>query len=523
MDESDESERSDKSDGAERGGQLGIAVWLLGSATLAAHLLTANGYGIFRDEFYYIACSKHLAFGYVDHPPLSILILAAWRALFGDSLVSLRFLPGVAHAAIVILFGMIARELWAGRFGQAFAALSAAIMPVLLGVSSFYSMNPFDALFWAACVYVLCRIFTTQNVRLWLLFGIVAGFGLVNKFSVGFLGLALPVGLLFSQQRKHLLSPYLYAGGAVAFLIFLPHVLWQLQHDWITLEFMHNAAQHKNSPTDPIKYFLDQVLVAHPLLVPVWLAGIVYGLRAEAMRPFRPFAIMFVGLFFFFSLTRGKSYYLAPAYALVVPVGALVLERLTRERFTWMRPVAFVVATLGGLALAPLAVPLLPVERLIAYQSALGIGNIKEEVGHGAPLNQHFADRFGWKEFADDVAKLYRQLPEEERDKCVILCNNYGEAGAIDFYGRNLELPHAISPHNNYWLWGPDGASPDIIIVAGWTGVDIAKKGLFESGGEVARSVHPYSEEHEIPIFVFRNLKPPLSIAQLWADYKKLI
>ncbi|MDZ4859280.1 MAG: glycosyltransferase family 39 protein, partial [Candidatus Hydrogenedentes bacterium] len=255
---------------------LSPGVWAMGALALLLHLVTANGYGIFRDEMYYIACSDHLALGYVDHPPLSIAILAAWRAIFGESLFALRIPPGIAHATTAIFFGLIARELGAARFGQCFAALAAALMPAYLGTSSFYSMNGFDVTFWAVLVYLLCRILRTGDARLWLVFGVIAGFGLQNKFSVAFLGMALAVALVLCLQWKQLRAPQLYLGGAIALAIFLPHVYWMYSTDWITLEFMRNASSSKNADTNPLKYFLDQILMAHPLLLPVWIAGVVY-------------------------------------------------------------------------------------------------------------------------------------------------------------------------------------------------------------------------------------------------------
>jgi 4-amino-4-deoxy-L-arabinose transferase-like glycosyltransferase len=501
---------------------VGIAVWCIAGATLVLHLATATGYGIFRDEFYYIACSEHLALGYVDHPPLSIAFLAAWRAIFGDSMLSLRIPPSILHAGVVLLFGFISRELGARKFGRMLAALAAAIMPVYLGSMSFYSMNAFDTFFWALCIYILCRIINTGNARLWLLFGLIAGLGLQNKFSVGFLGAALVAGLILSPHRKHFLSPYLYAGGAIALIIFFPHIVWLYKNSWITFEFMRNASLHKNSPTNPLKFFGDQLLMAHPLLLPVWLTGIVYCLVSPRVRAFRMFSIMFVGLFFFFSLTRGKSYYLAPAYALVMPAGAIAFERLCGGRM-WAKAILLALFAITGAAIAPLAVPIFPPDTLLRYQSALGIKAGKQEIGHDAALDQHFADRFGWKELVTEVSNVYAQLPEAERAKCAILCSNYGEAAAIDFYGRKLGLPNAIATHNNYWLWGPRNASPEILMTVGSVGPGIAKANVFESGGEVARSRHPLAEEDEVPICVFRNLKPPATIAALWERNKEMI
>lgn len=509
-------------DGAESRGVLCPWVWAVVVAVLGVHLATAGGYGIFRDELYYIACSERLDWGYVDHPPLSIAFLAAWRAVFGDSLVSLRIPPAMAHAAVCLLFGMIGRELGAGRFAQGFAALAAAVMPVYLGTSSFYSMNAFDTVFWAVAVYILCGIVARGRPHLWWVFGAVCGLGLQNKFSVGFLGMALVLGMLFTAQRKQFLVPQLYFGGAVALLLFLPHLVWMARHDWLTLEFMRNASADKNAATNPIKYFGDQLLMAHPILAPVWIAGVVYGWVSERLRPYRMFAIMFVTLFLFFSMTNGKSYYLAPAYALVMPAGAMAIERFTAIRGQWLRPAAAGLVAVAGAVLAPLAVPLLSPDALTRYQERLGISAPREEHGHTSVLSQHFSDRFGWKELAEAVAEVYRQLPEHERAKCAILCSDYGEAGAIDFFGKELGLPPAIATHNNYWIWGPRNASPDVIIVVGGLCHSIQEMGIFESGGEVARRKHPYALEGNVPIGVFRGLTGT-TVEELWANGKDMI
>ncbi|HRI87833.1 MAG TPA: glycosyltransferase family 39 protein, partial [Candidatus Hydrogenedentes bacterium] len=365
---------------------VALGVWAMGALALLLHVVTANGYGIFRDELYYIACSKELALGYVDQPPFSIVLLAAWRAIFGESLFALRLPPGLAHAATAVVFGFIARELGAARFGQSLAALLAALLPVYLGTSSFYSMNAFDVLFWALLIFVLCRIIATQNAKLWLLFGVIAGLGVQNKFSVAFLAIALAAGIVLTMQWKYLRSPYPYIGGAIAFLIFLPHVYWMHSTDWVTLEFMRNASSMKNAATNPLKYFLDQLLMAHPLYLPIWIAGIVYLFRAQSLRAYRIYAVMFVFLFFFFSLTNGKSYYLAPAYSLVLPAGALAIERFAQRRGAWFRPAALALAALAGLIIAPMAVPLLSPEGILRYEQALGLKPPRDEKGHDAAL-----------------------------------------------------------------------------------------------------------------------------------------
>lgn len=497
-------------------------IWALGLINVALHMAFANGYGIFRDELYYLVCSERLDWGYVDHPPFSIGLLALQRALLGDSLYAIRFLPSLAAGLAVVLFGLIAREMGGGRYAQVLASVTALVMPAYHGMSSFYSMNSLDVLFWCAIVLVVCRIANSGDTRLWLLVGVLAGFGLQNKFSVAFLGSVLVVGLALTQHRKHFSSPYLYAGGAIALLIFLPNLIWMYRTDWITFEFMRNAGKYKNTPTDPIQYFADQFLMAHPFTLPVWLGGIAYCLFGAAVRPYRLFAIMFVSLFVLFSLTNGKAYYLAPAYGLVVPAGALAAERaLGRPRTRWMRGALAAVLIAGGALTAPLALPILPPETLTAYELALGMSSPREEVGHTAALGQHFADRFGWEELTHAVSNVFESLDADERTRCAVVCSNYGQAAAIDWFGRRYGLPNAISGHNNYWLWGPRGATGEVVIAVG--GVYQGLRDLFEEGVEVARVGHPYAIENDVPIWLFRRMKAGLSVEGVWANARELI
>ena len=216
---------------------------VIAAAALVIHLLTANGYGYFRDELYYIACSRHLAFGYVDHPPLSILLLALNRYLLGDSLLALRFLPAVAASVLVLLTARLAKEVGADAYGQTLAALSVLATPVFLVTDSFYSMNAFEPIFWTAAAYVIARLINTGDDRLWMLFGVVAGLGIENKHSMLFMCFGIAVGILLTPARRLIFSRWLLVGAVVAFALFLPNLIWEANNHWATLEFMHNATR----------------------------------------------------------------------------------------------------------------------------------------------------------------------------------------------------------------------------------------------------------------------------------------
>lgn len=481
------------------------------------HLATNGRYGIFRDELYYFDCATHLDWGYVDHPPLSIAVLAATRALLGDGVWAIRLTVVLAGAASVFLMGYLVQQMGGRRFAQAVACIALIIAPVLLVFGGFYSMNVFDLLLWIAAACVLVRIVNTGNPQLWLLFGLVCGLGLQNKLSMLFFGVALVPALALTPLRSHFRQWQLYAGGALAGLIFLPHVLWQVAHDWPTLAFIRNATEHKNIDVGAVGFATEQILLLHPLLLPLWVSGLFYGLFATSARRYRVFAWIFLFVFVFLALNNSKSYYLAAASPLVYALGALGLERLVGPRAR-LQGVVLAVIVVGGLITLPLGVPVLSAEQLIRYQVALGLKAPQMENNAGSDaLDQHFADRFGWKELTDAVATAYDGLSEEEQAQCAILAQNYGEAGAINYFGRAHGLPRALSGHNSHALWGPGDATGAVVIVIDSPNAREELAALFTHvtpGPE--NPSHPYAMnfERNRVLYICRGLKEP--IAELW-------
>ena len=335
-----------------------IPLGLIAATNLALHLLVLKGYGFFRDEFYFVACSKHLAFGYVDQPPLSSVLLAGMRLLFGDSFLGLRLLPILAGALLVFVVGMIARELGGGLFAQLLAALAIVVGPLFMFAFHFYSMNPFDILLWSVAALIVIRIIRTGDERLWLLFGVVAGVGLMNKISMLFFGFGLFVGLLLTRQRKHLLSGWFWGGGAIAGLIFVPHIAWQMRYNWPTLEFMANAQKFKMLAMSPGSFLGQLMLEVNPFTLPVWLAGLFYFFLDREGRRFRVFGWAFLTILVVFLLQSAKPYYFGPIFPLIFAGGAVLLDRAL-ARAGLVKAVLVLALLLGGCIAAPLALPIL--------------------------------------------------------------------------------------------------------------------------------------------------------------------
>ncbi len=492
----------------------------LALADVGLHLAFSTRYGYFRDELYYLACANHLDFGYVDHPPLSILMLWVERALFGSSLPALRLFPALLGGALVFMTGAFAREFGGGRSAQVLAAVAAFASPILLGLASFYSMNAIEPLFWLGAAWIVVAIIKTGRDRLWLWFGVLAGVGLQNKISMAFFCFGIVVGLLLTENRRFLWSKWLWMGGALAVAIFLPHIIWQVQHGFPTLEFIANAQANKIYHAPFAEFVAQQVLLMQPFTAPVWLAGLWYCFATSDGRRFRVLGWTYAVIFGVFVLQGAKAYYLVPLYPILLAPGAALIERWGRERaWSWLAPAAIGTVAVAGALTAPMALPILPPSTFTSYATALGLAEgVRMERHTVGRLPQHFADMFGWPAKAEAVARIYQSLPPEERMVTAIYADNYGRAGAIDFFGARYGLPPAISGHNSYWLWGPGERPPRNLIAMGGSRKDLEQ---FCTTVTVAAVLHcdlcmPF--ENDVPVYLCRGLKLPVD--QIWPRAK---
>jgi len=488
---------------------------------LVFHCIFNNRYGYFRDEFNYLICSDRLAWGYVDQPPLLPFLLRITRVILGDSLRSIRFLPALAISSVVVLTTLIAREFGGGRFAVLLSAVAFVIAPVFLSDGSLVTTNCLEPLLWMGCVY-FAILAVKRDSRYWLLFGVVAGLGLEEKYSILIFGFGIAVGLLLTSQRKFLLNKWLWFGGVIALLIFLPNLIWNIQHHWPFLELMHNIkAAGRDVELSPLQFFAQQLLLVHPLNALIWIPGAVALIVSARFRHFRFLGWCYVVCFVTFVVLKGKNYYLAPIYPMLLAAGAVVIENLIeRTRQFWLKPAMIVVLLVGGAWFAPLVVPVLSVDQFIAYMHKLPFDVPRSEHSHErAVLPQHYADQFGWEEITAKTAEAWSKLSAEEKTDCGIFAQDYGQAGAIDFFGKRYGLPPALSGHQTYYLWGPRGYSGQCMIV-----LDDDKETLeqlFEHVEFVGTSAdNPYALEREISVWICKGSKFG-SLDQLWPKVKK--
>jgi hypothetical protein len=493
---------------------------IFGAIALLVHLLTNGRYGYFRDELYYIACGRHLAFGYVDQPPLSILLLRLSELFLGESLFAIRFLPALAGAAIVALTGIIARELGGRVWAIALACAATLCALFYLAVGNFFSMNAFEPLFWMGAVYLLVRIINGGAPTLWLWFGVVIGLGLENKHSMVFFGAGILVGLLLTPERRHFAQKWIWFGALIAFVLALPNFLWEARYHWPTYELLSNIGHsNKNVALSPIQFIVQQAVFLNPGTLPLWLGGLFWLFGSREGRRYCIIGIIYLVTLAEFIVLHGKSYYLAPAYPMLFAAGGVAVERLFATRLKWIKPVFIGVIIAMGALCAPLMLPILPPDKLVAYMRAIHMEPPRTETLHTAALPQIFADQFGWEQIVGSLANAYHHLRPEDEKRAAIFCQNYGEAGAIDFFGPKLGLPPAISGHQNYFLWGPRDWTGEIILVLDTNDDDERELfGSVEDLGQVASSPWAMPFERRRHIYLCRDLK--MSVRELWPRVK---
>ena len=512
-------ERTNPSSSGWPGGPAIVAS--LAAVKLLLHVATAANYGLFVDELYFLACGEHLAWGYVDMPPLTAFQAWLARAWFGDSLYAIHLFPALAGAGIVLLIGALARELGGGRYAQGLAALAAVVAPSWLYVHSYLSMNSVELLLVAGCALVLVRIIKTGNTKLWLALGTLAGVGMLNKHTMLMFGFAFIVSLALTAERRFLWNRWFVAGGMIAVVLFLPNLVWMWQHHFPHLELLANIKRNRrNVSLSPFAFIGQQILMMHPAALPVWVAGLWHFLAAKDGRRFRALGLAYLVSLGFLLAGDGRTYYLLPAYPMLIAGGATVIEsRLRRRALLWVRPAYMILIAITGALLVPVTLPALPPETYIRYTKALGVTQPRIERRQASALPQLFADRFGWPEMAQAVASAYQAIPAAERQRTAIFGQDYGQAGAIDFYGPRLGLPKALSGHLTYWYWGSLGYTGEAMLVMGDRREVLERE--FEKVQKVGTVGHPYAmRSQHWDLFLCRGPKGWKNLQELWPRLK---
>jgi hypothetical protein len=512
------------------------ALWLavlFGSAklllTFGLTLYTQKiGYSYFRDEFYYIACGRHLAWGYVDHGPLVAVQARVGELLFGDSLFAIRIFSAIAGGVMVFLGGLVAWALGGRRPAQALTMLGLICCPQYIGTDGFLSMNSFEPMFWTFGVLALVLLLNGRPERLWWpMLGIASGFGILNKPSMPMFLVALLLGLLCTSERRVLFSRWALVGILLTLFIPLPYLAWQYQNQWPMAEFLHNSVMyHKNVTLGPLAFFLAQFANMQPLNALLWISGVIALLRGKSIQRGGWLGLAFLFFFIMAFLSHAKDYYLAPIYPAFFAAGAVAWEnrfassRLVQREKMFAFPVFEASLVFTTAIILPMASPVLKPASWVRYTKALHLPHDNTETVATGPLPQFFADRFGWQQEADIVISAYRTLSPQEQQNVCIFGNNYGEAASIDFFNRlqRAGLPSAISGHNTYYLWGPHQCDPNVsIAVISDSLSEISMK--YSSVTVLGHLDNPYAMPYEHKnIYLLRNRRADAPFR--WSDEK---
>ena len=492
----------------------GVIIGVVTAVTAAVHLATAGRYGMMRNELYFLVCGWHPAFGYADQPPLVPLLAAATQA-FGHNIWMLRLPVVIAATLLVPLTAALARLLGGNRRAAVIAAIAAAAAPALAGMATTLTTTSFEPIGWTLVAYLVTRAIVREDRRAMVWAGLTAGLSLLAKYGMVMWLLPMAVGLLLGEGRRILAWRETWIGAGIAAAMVAPTLVWQAANGWPFLEIIGNHAQG-DIVGGPVRFAIGQALAVNLLLASLWIAGLIGPFLSDRLRPFRFLAIAFAGAAAIDLLTHGKDYYLFAAYPTLFALGAVLCARLP----LWAGGLWMAAATANFLLVAPVVLPLLPPERLFALFEHSHLRPAPDEkAAIGAPLTQVFSDELGWSELEQKVAVVYRALPPADRARVAIYAANYGEAAAVDVYGRRDGLPAAISGDNQYYLWGPRGHDGRVMILVNvdpglWRGrcASLSRAAIF--GVPLAM---PY--ERDRPIFVCRGLKGGL--AQAWPSLKR--
>ena len=486
---------------------------LLALARILLHALTNGQYGFHRDELATIDDARHLAWGYVAYPPLTPFLARLALESFGPSPVGLRLLSSLAQAAAMVLAGLMARELGGGRWAQVVAALATAIAPISLIQGAMLQYVSFDYLWWVTVAYCVIRLLRSEDPRWWLGIGAAVGLGMLTRYTMAFCVAGLAAGVFLTRARRYLLSPWPWGGAAVALLIALPNLAWQAQHGFVSLEFLRAIHARDVASGRSQGYLVEQLFVAtNPFTIPLWVAGLWFYLASRGGRRFRPLGWMYVVPFLLFLIAQGRSYYLGPAYPMLLAAGAVVAERrvaaLTAAPARLARGLAAVALETGAVVGGALMLPIAPINSPLWDVTSA--------------VHDNFVEQIGWPELVETVAAIHAALPVEQRARTAILTGNYGEAGAVNLYGRSHGLPEAISGVNSYWPRGYGEPPPETLIVLGFRRE--AAERLFEScrpAGRVANRHGIQNEEtrNHPDIFLCGGPRRPWPV--LWAELRR--
>lgn len=480
-----------------------VLLLMLATLKLVFHLCTNGQYGFHRDELATLDDARQLAWGYVAYPPLTPFLGRMALELFGTSLVGFRFFAALAQSIAMVVTGLMARRFGGGRAAMLVAAVAAMLAPISLSASALFQYVSFDYLWFVLLAYFVIRLIDSNDGRWWLAIGAAIGLGALTKYAVAFYVAGVVVGVFVTPLRTQLRGKWLWLGAALSIAIALPNLLWELRHDFITLDFLKFIHARDVRIGRTAAFWIDQLKGSTNIFtLPLWLTGLYVLLFTERGKRYRILGWMAVVPVALFAIAKGRGYYTGPLYPMLFAAGAAELQRRLDLTRPVMRRIGWGIATvllLAGTIVVPIVLPLVPIH-------SRGWDFVNER-------NGDLREEIGWPELTHEVARIWSTLDPAERGVAGIYCGNYGEAGAVDLYGPAYGLPRAIGGINSYWLRGPGKPSPKMLVVLGSSRADLEDACTsIELAGHITNAAGILNEETERhpDIFLCRGLRQPL-------------
>lgn len=487
-------------------------ITILSLVKLTIHLVANRNYGFHRDELLHLSVSEHLAWGYMEFPPFIAVVGKLAHFFFGYSLSGVRLFATLAGVAIVILCCLIAKELGGKKNAVLLAGVSVLAFVPFFRNHTLFQPVAFDQVFWTLGFYYLVRYFNSKENKYLVYLGITAGIGLMNKYTLVVWGFGIVAGLLFFEKGSAFKNKWLYVSGLIAFCIVLPNIIWQYAHNFPLFAHLQKLKESQLDEIGPYEFAGDQLKMPFTLLFS--LIGLAAAFFDKELKKYKSLGVAVLVIFFTMWLLQSKSYYFFAVYPILFALGAVATEKLLLRKPAWNYAVATILFV-PTVFFIPMATPVLPIEHYVAYNK------LTPEKDGRILITDDYADMFGWNEQVQLVDSLYQSLPAEDRKKCILLAENYGEAGAIKILGDKYKLPDPVSRHGSFWSWGPGDKEGEICISVG-NEQEVVDK-LYQEHTLVKRITHKYAidEENNIPVYLCR--KPRTSLQQLWPELEKYI
>ncbi len=483
-------------------------------------------YGFFRDELLYISLSDRLSWSYLEVPPIAPLILAGVRFLLGTTYFSLHIIPALLSSIVIMVSAFMVKKMGGGIYAMILCLICVTLAPGFIGGVDHYDYNTFDRLFWTLSIYMVLLLLVSGDKKYWLYFGLFAGLGLMSKITMLYLGFSLLIAFLALKDRKFLFDKRFLLGGLIAAFIFLPFIIWQVYYHFPIIDYFKGYAGKLNQ-SSPVQYISNQIGSMNQYAFPVWLLGLIYFLFDKEGKKFRVFGLTYFFLCALFILQNAKPYLINPFYTVLFAGGSVFITRFIEEcKINWLKPAAAVFTAVitifilwNGVKTIPYCRPVLTPENFIKMTG--GQKFTGDEKSASGLLPSDFADCFGWEELTENVAGVYQKLSDSDKKKVCILTVNYGEAGALHFYGPKYGLPEPVCSHNIWYIWGPGSNTGDVMIIVGYPSNFYKSFTILFDRVEIARKTgtkYAMWYENESVIFLCRGLHWPLK--KCWRYFK---